>query len=282
MKSKICYLIVIVIFSLACIKQPVLADEWQDEDVPISFKIEMLPWEEADHIIPKKAKFTIIDVETGLKFKVQRRAGSRHADVQPLSKKDTAVMKKIYKNKWSWDRRAIIVSINDQLIAASMNGMPHGGGALQNGFRGHFCVHFSGSITHKLHNQDPAHKLMILKAAGKIDDYVYTVGPSELLNIFSIAINQGDNKLLELTLSTSKQSKSIKHFVKDIQYFSVSSSPDWISKDTETYLAFESKLPVEYLTKKEGKIKKKIKFVFRRDSLADRWVIDRQSLLKQF
>ena len=41
-------------------------------------------------------------------------------------------------------RRAIIVLIDEnQIIAASMYGrMPHGAGALQNGFPGHFCVHF--------------------------------------------------------------------------------------------------------------------------------------------
>ncbi|MDQ7862438.1 hypothetical protein RCO48_19805 [Peribacillus frigoritolerans] len=48
--------------------------------------------------------------------------------------------------------------INNQMIAASMHGMPHGAGALQNGFSGHFCVHFSGSITHRLKNEDLSHK----------------------------------------------------------------------------------------------------------------------------
>ena len=56
------------------------------------------------------------------------------------------MMKKIYHNQWSWKRRAIIVLIDHQMIAASMHGMPHGAGALQNDFPGHFCVHFSGSI----------------------------------------------------------------------------------------------------------------------------------------
>ena len=50
---------------------------WKIKNVPISFKIEMLPWEEVNNIIPNKTKFTIIDIETGLTFKVQRRAGSR-------------------------------------------------------------------------------------------------------------------------------------------------------------------------------------------------------------
>ena len=90
-----------------------------------SFTVEILPWDQVKEIIPKQSYFTIIDVETGLSFKVQRRAGSKHADVQPVTKKDTKIMKSIYGGKWSWDRRAILVLVHDQLISASMNGMPH-------------------------------------------------------------------------------------------------------------------------------------------------------------
>lgn len=61
-------------------------------------------------------------METGLQFQVQRRAGKNHADVQPLTKQDTAVMKQIYQGKWSWKRRAILVRKDDQFLAASMHG----------------------------------------------------------------------------------------------------------------------------------------------------------------
>src|SRR4051794_33771398 len=92
---------------------------------PTSFKIKVLPWERVNTILPKKSKFSIIDVESGLFFNVQRRAGNSHADVQPLTLKDTNIMKTIYDGKWSWRRRAIIVLANDRMIAASMHGMPH-------------------------------------------------------------------------------------------------------------------------------------------------------------
>ncbi len=77
----------------------------------------MLQWKEVNQLLPKYTKFTVMDFETGKKFKVQRRAGSHHADVQPLTSKDTKVMKKIYNGKWSWKRRAIIVIYKDKLIA---------------------------------------------------------------------------------------------------------------------------------------------------------------------
>ena len=122
------------------------------KDAGVGIQIDMLPWGKVYEILPKYSKFTVLDVETGKMFKVQRRAGSRHADVQPLTSKDTKIMKEIYGGKWSWKRRAIIVIHQDQWIAASMHGMPHAAGALENDFPGHFCIHFYGSKTHhKLH-----------------------------------------------------------------------------------------------------------------------------------
>lgn len=128
---------------------------------------EMLPWSEVKHLFPKKARSQIIDLETGLTFDVERRAGDKHADVQPLTRADTDVMKRIYKGKWIWDRRAILIQVDDRRIAASMHGMPHGRGSLQNGFPGISAFIFFGSTTHLTQNADPSHQLMIHKAAGK-------------------------------------------------------------------------------------------------------------------
>ena len=65
----------------------------EDSDNPISFTVKILPWEKANEVLPNKSIFTILDVETGLHFTVQRRAGSNHADVQPLTYQDTKIMK---------------------------------------------------------------------------------------------------------------------------------------------------------------------------------------------
>ncbi len=129
---------------------------------------ELIPWEEARNLFPRMGYATVIDFNTRLSFRVQRRAGSDHADVQPLTREDTAVMKKIFRGVWSWNRRAIIVDTGTRRIAASMNGQPHGAGAIpDNNFPGHFCIHFYQSTTHS-HNLDPDHIRMVLRAAGKI------------------------------------------------------------------------------------------------------------------
>ena len=100
---------------------------------------EFLAWEETRHYFNKYSSATVMDLDTGLQFNVQRRGGTYHADVQPLTAEDTATMKAIYNGKWSWKRRAVIVELeNGRKIAASMNGMPHGQGAIAgNKFNGH-------------------------------------------------------------------------------------------------------------------------------------------------
>jgi hypothetical protein len=165
---------------------------------PKTDQIKMIQWEEVNEILPRYSKFTVVDLETGMKFRVQRRAGSNHADVQPLSPKDTAIMKKIYDGKWSWKRRAIIVISEEGKIAASMHGMPHGGGALKNNFPGHFCIHFYGSTTHQTNFMDLSHKLMILKSAGKLEKYLEQTDPYDLVNAYIAGLKQQDPDIVSL------------------------------------------------------------------------------------
>jgi len=162
-------------------------------------EVEMLPWEEVNEILPRYSKFTVIDFETGKKFKVQRRAGNRHADVQPITEADTKIMKEIYNGKWSWKRRAIIVLAKGKRIAASMHGMPHGAGALKNNFPGHFCIHFYGSKTHRTNFMDLSHKLMILKSAGRLDRYLANSSPYEATNAYLAGLKQQDCRIVQLT-----------------------------------------------------------------------------------
>lgn len=75
-------------------------------------------------------------------------------------------MKKAYGGKWSWDRRAVFVTINGVNYAASINGMPHGDGSIKdNDFDGHHCIHFTNSRTHASNKVCPLHQAAIKKAA---------------------------------------------------------------------------------------------------------------------
>ena len=108
---------------------------------------------------------TVTDVETGISWRVKRSGGYNHADVQPLTAEDTAKMKKVYGGTWSWNRRAIWVTVDGVRYAASMNGMPHGTGSITtNNFDGHHCIHFLNSRTHTGNRWDTAHQNMVQKA----------------------------------------------------------------------------------------------------------------------
>ncbi|PLR98860.1 hypothetical protein [Bacillus sp. T33-2] len=161
-------------------------------------EIEMLSWNEVNSLLPRYSTFTVEDFETGAKFRVQRRAGGRHADVQPVTAKDTKIMKRIYNGKWSWKRRAIIVRSKNFAIAASMHGMPHGAGALKNNFPGHFCIHFYGSTTHRSSKMDLSHQLMILKSAGKLEKFLEEADVSELVDAYFAGIKQQDPHIVSL------------------------------------------------------------------------------------
>lgn len=134
----------------------------------------LIDWSEVKGIFSVGSVATVTDVSTGLTFSVKRKGGTKHVDAEPLTADDTKVMKRLY-GAWSWERRAIVVQVGSTRIAASMNGMPHGKAIItDNGFSGHFCIHFLGSQTHgseytKSHQAtvDPQHQAMIRRAVGK-------------------------------------------------------------------------------------------------------------------
>ncbi|MDK2927125.1 MAG: hypothetical protein PWR31_815 [Bacillota bacterium] len=127
----------------------------------------LVRWEEAARAFRDGTTATVTDVETGLTFRVRRRGGHYHADVEPATAEDTQKLRKIY-GRWSWERRAVLVDYGAGPVAASINGMPHGSGDLSgNNFPGHICLHFLGSRTHGSAKVDPEHQAMVYKAAGK-------------------------------------------------------------------------------------------------------------------
>lgn len=178
----------------------------------------LLPWSEANTQLPRMAKYDLTDVETGLTFRVQRRAGSSHADMQPLTKQDSAIMKQAFGGKWSWDRRAVIVRYEDRLYAASMNGKPHGGDGIPgNEFNGHFCVHYAGSKTHGKKNLDLAHQAMVHKAAGQLGPFLRSLTPYQIADLFLIALNQHDVQLLSATRPPGLQGDPIPEDLRNVK-----------------------------------------------------------------
>lgn len=242
----------------------------ENTDNPISFTVKILPWDQADKVLPKKSIFTIMDIETGLSFEVQRRAGSRHADVQPLTYEDTKIMKQIYNGKWSWKRRAILIIAKDQFLAASMHGMPHGAGALKNGFPGHFCVHFYGSTTQGSGSEDLSHKIMILRAGGRLEDYLNEISPIEVINVFETAVNQQDYKTIRLLMQNHVN--ELQQRLKNIMFISYNRKTLLVEgKDNPLFQRLTFDGTIYYTNYK--KEKKRFELVLSRDLKSGQWKI---------
>lgn len=264
--------VIVLSFTLFINCSSVLANE-----VGVGIQIEMLPWEKANGILPKYSKFTVLDVETGKMFKVQRRAGNRHADVQPLTSKDTKIMKEIYGGKWSWKRRAIIVIHHNQWIAASMHGMPHGAGALENNFPGHFCIHFYGSKTHSTNSMDLSHKLMILKAAGKLQEYVASADPYELINAYVAGFKQQDSRIIS---TISHQQFDWKEHFKSIENISLKNISILPVEDLVNEISLQVPVEIEWMSNNSQRKYFKGNIYLVRFSPADAWKIDSIRFLK--
>jgi len=74
-------------------------------------------------------------------------------------------MKEAAGGSWTWDRRAIWVTIDGVTYAASMNCMPHLSSTIgDNGFDGHHCIHFYKSKVHENSKQCPRHQSMVQTA----------------------------------------------------------------------------------------------------------------------
>ena len=128
-----------------------------------------IPWfDGVEDIFHRGMIVKVTHVNTGLTFYARRLGGRFHADSEPLTAEDTEILRRIYGGSFSWDRQAILVEIGRRRIAASMNGMPHGGELIQdNNFQGHFCIHFYGSLVHETGRRCAQHQAMVRYAAGE-------------------------------------------------------------------------------------------------------------------
>ena len=233
-------------------------------------------WEEGKQVIAMKGIFTVVDLETGLQFRAQRRAGSTHADVQPMTRQDTAVMKRIYGGRWTWKRRAILVRKDEHVLAASMHGMPHGGDGIPgNGFSGHFCIHFLGSRTHGSGQVDPDHQVMIHKAAGRLRRYVSNASPGALADLYLTAINQQDSEIAAALFRGRSAAKP--HIERDFAAISAIRrvSPDPVlGDDANDGLVLSIPIRVNIFGSSGTKHDRKMVFHYTREGIGEPWKID--------
>ena len=152
---------------------------------------EYLDWQNAArYIVPIGKIFTVTDFYTGQKFTVKRTLGANHADCEPLSSSDTAVMKKIWGGAFSWQSRPVLITCDGRTLAASAASFPHAGNDAApagkwtswrsgdygsgenydyvkgNNFDGHFDLYFKGCTSHNTGKTNESHEKNIRIAAG--------------------------------------------------------------------------------------------------------------------
>lgn len=128
---------------------------------------ELLTWSWARWVFPVGGTATVTDLQTGRKFRVYHMGGSNHADCEPLTAADTAIMYELYGRKWSWATRPVLLTVGGRTFAASINGQPHGHQTIRNNnFDGQFCLYFYDSKGHSSNAVNPRHQADVLRAAG--------------------------------------------------------------------------------------------------------------------
>lgn len=135
----------------------------------ITDKVELSDWSEIRNVFrgfregaSDGTKAVVTDVKTGINYNVIRFGGWYHADCVPASKEDTEKMKKANGGEWNWNRRAIWVTVGGHTYAASQNSQPHTPDVNANdGFPGHFCIHFNGSKVHETEKPCPRHQAQV-------------------------------------------------------------------------------------------------------------------------
>lgn len=161
---------------------------------------ELLNWDEVKQIFQTGCDAIVTDLDSGQKFAVKRTGGYSHADVEPQSEKDAAVVRNLYESKMIWKRRAVVIETEGRKIAASLTGAPHGHGIIKdNNFTGKMGLYFSGKD--KAGGGNLSHRVMIWKAAGKTRQQLRQLTLEETIMVLFTALDQRDKKTLSFILN---------------------------------------------------------------------------------
>jgi peptidoglycan DL-endopeptidase LytF len=124
-------------------------------------------WTQAQYLFSTNRVVRVIDMRTGRSFTVKRTTGAAHADCEPLTAADAAIIREIWGGGYSWSVRPVLVEIDGRRIAAAMSSMPHDVQYIKdNNFNGHFDIHFFNSLRHKDGLSDSHMQSAIRTAAG--------------------------------------------------------------------------------------------------------------------
>lgn len=116
---------------------------------PATSQIKWLMWyDEIKPTIKSGQTVLVYEPASGSSFKLRLYSLGRHADSEPLTAEDTAIMKAAWGGTFSWNEKPVYVMLpSGTWCIASMHSMPHLSGSIKdNNFDGHLCVHFPRTL----------------------------------------------------------------------------------------------------------------------------------------
>ncbi|MCL1864111.1 MAG: hypothetical protein FWF78_11155 [Defluviitaleaceae bacterium] len=192
-------LMALVFFSIVLTSCAYSNTAYNDDALPVDYDffensyestVELIDVKEALEIFGEGVEAYVYDIETGLTYKVRRVIGGYNtlADVETLTQHDTDILLETAGGEWNVRRRAVIVTVDERRIAASIAPFEHSGSEEHpfgdiidnrsggtgtginlnyirgNGMVGVVDIFFFNSLVPGINRVDPRHQEMVIEA----------------------------------------------------------------------------------------------------------------------
>ncbi|MEZ4358051.1 MAG: peptidoglycan-binding domain-containing protein [Eubacteriales bacterium] len=129
---------------------------------------EAVDWATFKDIFTVGTTATITDFNSNTTFTVKRTGGENNAWIEPVSASDNTNYVKSFGGGASYEKRAVLVTLNGTTYAAALFGWPHGkDNVSDNGMSGHTNLFFTGSTSDVLNLPDEEYQEQIDRATQK-------------------------------------------------------------------------------------------------------------------
>lgn len=125
-------------------------------------------WDELKPKLMQNKQYLFTDYNTGNTFYMTLANADNHAEMECSTAEDTAMFLSCFGGAFNFSKRPMVMHLDNTLIAASMQGEPHGEDTIPgNSMEGHVCVYFTGSTSNVGSLPDVEHMNQIRNAAGQ-------------------------------------------------------------------------------------------------------------------
>jgi len=128
----------------------------------------LVAWSTVKEMLVLGSAYLVTDYNTGTSFYMSFSGGENHAEMECTTAGDTEKYKNCFGNAYTYFKRPVVITIDGQNIAASLQGCPHGESRISgNDMPGFSCLYFDGSLSHVGMLPDTEHSAQVYKAAGR-------------------------------------------------------------------------------------------------------------------